>query len=199
MPIMGHTCTAFNLELCLRYNSKMSYYTRKTPTSADQNASTNLDQDLHLSRDAKYKNSEKEVVEWIFNTLNTSQDERVQYQRYDLIEILKDGYILCQLGNLLGIANCPTKKYKSSKMPFVQMENILFFLKACEMVGVAHDEIFQTVDLFDRKDPYQVIVTLMSFSRRAKETNAAVFTEVIGPKVVKVKPPVPRKPIGLRR
>lgn len=186
------TCTAIK-DLII-----MSYYTRKTPTSSDQNASTNLDQDLHLSRDAKYKKSEKEVVEWIFNVLHTPHNERLQYQRYDLIEILKDGYILCQLGDLLNLPNSPTKKYKSSKMPFVQMENILFFLKACEMVGVAHDEIFQTVDLFDRKDPYQVIVTLMSFSRRAKETNGAVFTEVIGPKVVKVKPPVPRKPIGLR-
>lgn len=187
------TCIAFT-----EVHSIMSYYTRKTTTSADQNAHTNLDQDLHLSRDAKYKRSEKEVAAWIFNTLHTPENERIKYESYDLIEILKDGYILCQLGDLLHLPNCPTKKYKSSKMPFVQMENILFFLKACEMVGMAHDEIFQTVDLFDRKDPYQVIVTLMSFSRKANETNGADFTEVIGPKVVKVKPPVPRKPITLR-
>lgn len=179
----------------------MSFYTRKTATSADQNANTNLDQDLHLSRDAKYKKSESEVRNWIFSTLSTPSAERDQYDQhgYDLIDMLKDGHILCQLGNHLDIPNCPTRKYRSSNMPFVQMENILFFLKACEMVGVAHDEIFQTVDLFERKDPYQVVVTLMSFSRQANETNSRAFPEIIGPKVVKVKPPVPRKPIGLRQ
>lgn len=177
----------------------MGFYDQKTQTSADQNASTNLDQDLHTSRDTKYRNAETEVSTWIFNTLNIPQNERDQYKKHgDLIETLKDGYILCRLGDLLGLANSPTRKYKNSKMPFVQMENILFFLKACEQIGVAHDEIFQTVDLFDRKDPYQVIVTLMSFSRRANEVNGLAFPEVIGPKVAKVKPPVPRKPIGLR-
>lgn len=178
----------------------MSFYTRQIPTASGQSASTNLDQDLHLSRDAKYKKSEKEVTEWIFNALSTSQSERLQYQQHgqDLIEILKDGYVLCKLGDLLALPNSPTRKYKSSKMPFVQMENISFFLKTCEAIGVAHDEIFQTVDLFERKDPYQIIVTLISFSRRAHEVNSSAFPVVIGPKVVKVKPPVPRKPIGLR-
>lgn len=177
----------------------MSYYTRVEPTAIGQTASTNLDQDLHLSRDAKYKKSEKEVTDWIFDTLSIPRAERQQYlQRgQDLIEILKDGYILCELGNHLAIST-PTRKYKSSKMPFVQMENISFFLKTCEMIGVAHDEIFQTVDLFERKDPYQIIVTLISFSRKAHDTNRSAFPVVIGPKVVKVKPPVPRKPIGLR-
>lgn len=176
----------------------MSYYTRKTPTHLDQAASTNLDQDLHLSRDAKYKRSEKEVTDWVFDTLKVPQSERDEYHRRgcDLVEILKDGIFLCKIGDLLQLPQSPTRKCKSSKMPFVQMENILFFLKLCEIVGVAHDEIFQTVDLFESKDPYQVIVTLMSFSRKANEIKPEIG--VIGPKVVKIKPAVPRKPISLR-
>lgn len=173
-----------------------------TSTGWDENgwdlkAWTTLDRNVHSSRNAKYKNSEQEVSDWIFTTLSIPQNERDQYKQHgnDLIDTLKDGYILCRLGDLLGLPNCPTRKYKRSRMPFVQMENILFFLKACEMVGVAHDEIFQTIDLFERKDPYQVIVTLMSFSRQANEVNGKAFREIIGPKVVKGKPPAPRKPI----
>ena len=53
--------------------------------------------------------------------------------------------------------------------------------------GVAHDEIFQTVDLFEGKDPYQVVVTLMAFSRILHVRKQAVF-RIIGPKPAKVKP-----------
>lgn len=167
----------------------------------DQNARTNLDQDLHLSRAAKYEKSEPEVANWIFNTLQLLQTERNYYNppEHGLMELLKDGGILCKLGNLLGLPQAPTKKYKNSRMPFVQMENILFFLQACKLAGVAHDEIFQTVDLFEAKDPYQVLVTLMSFSRKAHDINPSAFPTIIGPKIVKVKPQVPVKPMSLRR
>lgn len=175
----------------------MSYYTRKEPTASGQNASTNLDQDLHLSRDAKYKKSEAEVKEWIFSTLNVPQQKVQEFEHHqqDLIDILKDGEFLCKLGDL-ALPGGPTKKYKNLRMPFVQMENILFFLQTCEHLEVPHDEIFQTIDLFERSDPYQVIITLISFSRRANEKTAKI--PVMGPKVVKVKPQVPKKPLSLR-
>lgn len=175
----------------------MSYYTRTEPSAIGQIASTNLDQDLHLSRDAKYKRSEAEVKEWIFTTLNVPQERRQEFDTHkqDLIDILKDGELLCKLGSL-AYPEGPTKKFKNLRMPFVQMENILFFLKTCEHLGVPHDEIFQTIDLFERSDPYQVIVTLIAFSRKANERNSVI--SVIGPKVVRVKPQVPMKPLSLR-
>lgn len=177
----------------------MSYYTTRQPTHADQAAATNLDQDLHLSRDAKYQRTQGEIVRWVFSTLAVPQAEQDAYAANgcDLVDVLKDGLLLCRLGDRL-LPTAPTRRSKSSRMPFVQMENILFFLQLCESVGVAHDEIFQTVDLYERKDPYQVVVTLMSFSRRAREMAPDKFS-VIGPKVVKVKPQVPRKPIALRK
>lgn len=176
----------------------MSFYTRKIPTSLDQNANTNLDQDLHSSRESRYTKSEQEVSNWIFAALDTPEAEQREYKDhgYDLIDVLKDGQILCKLGNLLG-PNNPTAKFKNSRMPFIQMENILFFLQTCDLIGMQHDEIFQTIDLFERKDPYQVVVTLLSFSRIANERNPCAFPTVIGPRIVKVKPTVPRKPLGL--
>lgn len=163
----------------------------------NQLAQTNLDQDLRLSRSDKYTKSEPEVRHWIYTTLQIPPtDQKLHEEKgYDLLDLLKDGELLCKLGNLLG--NAPTSKYKSSRMPFVQMENISFFLSTCEMIGVPHDEIFQTVDLFERKDPYQIIITLISFSRQAHRVNSNIA--IIGPKPLKVKPPVPRKPLALSR
>ena len=165
----------------------------------EQNANTNLDQDLTNSRHQKYTKSEPEVKQWIFSVLSTPQLTIDEYssRSLDLINILKDGELLCKLGKSLEIPNNPCSKYKSSKMPFVQMENISFFLKTCELIGISHDEIFQTIDLYERKDPYQIIITLISFSRRANEINSTKFPNVIGPRIVKVKPTVPKKPINL--
>ncbi|CUM48327.1 unnamed protein product [Debaryomyces tyrocola] len=165
----------------------------------EQNANTNLDQDLTNSRHQKYTKSEPEVKQWIFSVLSTPQLTIDEYssRSLDLIDILKDGELLCKLGKFLEIPNNPCSKYKSSKMPFVQMENISFFLKTCEIIGISHDEIFQTIDLYERKDPYQIIITLISFSRRANEINPTKFPNVIGPKIVKIKPTVPKKPINL--
>lgn len=173
-------------------------YNRNAPP-AEQNAGTNLDQDLKISRQEKYAKSEAEIKQWIYDALKTSSETQLQYEikNYDLLDILKDGELLCNLGNLLGAPNCPTKKYKNSRMPFVQMENISFFLDACKLIGVPHNEIFQTVDLYERQDPYQIVITLILFSRKANEYNSQLFPRPIGPKIVKARPPVPKKPILL--
>lgn len=173
-------------------------YDRNAPPT-EQNAGTNLDQDLKISRLEKYAKSETEIKQWIFDTLKTPHDTQQQYhaKNYDLLDILKDGELLCSLGNLLGAPNCPTKRYKSLRMPFVQMENISFFLDTCKLIGVPHNEIFQTVDLYERQDPYQIVITLILFSRKANSYNSQHFPRPIGPKLVKPRPPVPRKPIQL--
>lgn len=78
----------------------------------------------------------------------------------------------------------PGIKFKASSMPFVQRENISHFLRACEMPPLnmhAHDR-FLTVDLYDNKDPAQVIQCIGAFSRAANSANSAKFPNVIGPK-----------------
>jgi hypothetical protein len=69
-------------------------------------------------------------------------------------------------------------------MPFVQMENISHFLRACQFPPLhlqSHD-IFQTVDLFDKKDPAQVLQCISAFSRRAHEAAPNRFSTAIGGK-----------------
>lgn len=160
-----------------------------------QHANTNLDQDLTSSRSIRYQSTQEEVKVYLQQAL---PDIQLKYAwQLDLMELLHDGAILCHLGTKIK-PDGPCKKYKNSKMPFIQMENVSFFLGTCELMGLQHDEIFQTIDLYELADPYQVIVTLMSFSRLANKSDPNGFPSVIGPKVFKAKPQVPVKPYKLR-
>ncbi|KAF1931442.1 uncharacterized protein M421DRAFT_418078 [Didymella exigua CBS 183.55] len=75
-------------------------------------------------------------------------------------------------------------RFKQSAMPFIQMENIAHFLRACELPPLhmpAHDR-FLTVDLYESKDPAQVLQCLAAFSRAANALDPARFPTSIGPK-----------------
>jgi transgelin len=69
-------------------------------------------------------------------------------------------------------------------MPFVQMENISHFLRACQSppLNLQEHDMFLTVDLYEQKDPAQVLQCLGAFSRAANAVNPSAFPSVIGPK-----------------
>lgn len=137
---------------------------------------TSLDQDMKQLRLGRYTpQAANEIRRWIEEALG----ERLAPG--DLMEALRDGVALCKLINL---AVSPGVKYKASNMPFVQMENISHFLRACEMPPLnlpAHDR-FLTVDLYDNKDPAQVLQCIAAFSRRANAVNPSAFPNGIGAK-----------------
>ena len=138
---------------------------------------SSLDQDMRNLRMSRYTpQAASEVRTWIESTLNGPLPPG------DLLEVLRDGVALCKLANLL--LPSPGVKYKSSPMPFIQMENVSHFLKACEMPPLnmpAHDR-FLTVDLYEAKDPAQVLQCLSAFSRQAHAAKPSVFRTTIGPK-----------------
>ncbi|TGZ79081.1 hypothetical protein EX30DRAFT_309303, partial [Ascodesmis nigricans] len=135
---------------------------------------SSLDQDLKNLRLKKYTPQASEMVRsWIISTLGESLPDK------DLMDLLKDGTLLCRLANLLSDRQL---KFKASAMPFVQMENISHFLSFISSPPVSlppHDR-FLTVDLFDRKDPAQVVQCLSAFSRAAHALNPQKFPETIG-------------------
>lgn len=69
-------------------------------------------------------------------------------------------------------------------MPFVQMENISHFLRVCQSppLNLQPHDLFQTVDLYEAKDPAQVLQCIGAFSRRANIIQPAVFKSAIGGK-----------------
>jgi transgelin len=81
-------------------------------------------------------------------------------------------------------AGPPGVKFKKSAMPFVQMENISHFLRACKAppLNLQEHDMFLTVDLYEQKDPAQVLQCLGAFSRAAQRVNPASFSSSIGPK-----------------
>jgi len=69
-------------------------------------------------------------------------------------------------------------------MPFVQMENISLFLEACKKppFGLQSHDVFLTVDLYESKDPAQVLQCLGAFSRAAHRIQPSIFPAPIGGK-----------------
>jgi transgelin len=69
-------------------------------------------------------------------------------------------------------------------MPFVQRENISHFVRACQMppLSLPDHDIFLTDDLYEAKDPAQVIQCIAAFSRRANAVNPSAFPRPIGAK-----------------
>lgn len=111
-----------------------------------------------------------------------------------LINALKDGTVLCRLANTVEPGAVP--RFKTSSMPFVQMENIAAFLRAASHLGVPDDELFETVDLFEARDPVQVFTTIRSYSRCANKRHPNI--PVLGPQLA-VKNTTPRvfKPVDI--
>lgn len=160
---------------------------------------TSLDEDLKILRESKFSNGAiEDIKNWIFQSVlkEASTDQ-------SLIASLKDGTVLCKLANEIYSADDPSNKtlikWKESKMPFVQMEQISQFLDFARSYGVPEDELFQTVDLFEEKDPAIVYQTLKSLSRYANRRHPNRFP-VIGPQlaVKRPRPPIKQKPKHLQ-
>ncbi|PGH30962.1 hypothetical protein GX50_06273 [[Emmonsia] crescens] len=135
---------------------------------------SSLDKDLRSLRLSRYTpQAANEIREWIEEVLHE------KLPKGDLLELLKSGVILCRLVNLVV---SPGVKYRDSTMPFVQMENISHFLRACQVAPLSlqpHD-VFLTVDLYESKDPAQVLQCIRSFSRRANVLQPGKFPRAIG-------------------
>ncbi|KAH7162574.1 hypothetical protein B0J13DRAFT_536383 [Dactylonectria estremocensis] len=138
---------------------------------------SSLDKDLRKMRLDKYTPAAaNEARSWVEDILG----ERLKSS--DLLEALKDGVALCKLANLA--LPPPGVRFKQSAMPFVQMENISLFLRACQSppLNLHQHDTFLTVDLYEQKDPAQVLQCLGAFSRAACATNPQNFPAPIGPR-----------------
>ncbi|XP_014292804.1 muscle-specific protein 20 [Halyomorpha halys] len=102
---------------------------------------------------------EREAQAWIEEILGEKFPSHVSYEDH-----LKDGQVLCRLMNKL-TPGCITK-INSSGGQFKMMENINNFLKAMTEYGVPDVDLFQTVDLYEKKDIGQVTTALFGLGRQ---------------------------------
>ncbi|KAF9925659.1 hypothetical protein FBU30_004610 [Linnemannia zychae] len=139
----------------------------------DKEGQTQLNAEIAAKLASKYDvGRELEARQWI----ETVVGEPFPYEGFQ--QSLKDGVILCKLMNVLipGFV-----KIKPSKMPFVQMENIAKFLEGCERLGCPKHDLFQTIDLYENKNPGQVVDAIWSLSRHAAKAGCDI--PILGPKL----------------
>lgn len=88
------------------------------------------------------------MLEWIFNVIGEPVPAG------ELEDILKNGVVLCNLMNKLQPG--AIKKIQPKGTNFQLMENIQRFQDAIKKYGVPQEEIFQTADLFEKRNIPQV-------------------------------------------
>lgn len=115
-----------------------------------------MDLELYKKQAGKYdSDKEREVKQWIESVVGE------KFSSNDFQESLKDGHLLCKLINKIKPGTIP--KINTSKLPFMQMENIGYFLKAAADMGLQKHDAFMTVDLYESKNIPQVIQSLFIF------------------------------------
>jgi hypothetical protein len=94
-------------------------------------------------------------------------------------DALKDGVILCKLINKLQPNAVP--KYATSGGGFKLRENVSAFQNAARAYGLSDAELFQTVDLFEKRNIAQVTQCIHALGRFAQKKNFK--GPVLGPKM----------------
>ncbi|GLV43638.1 uncharacterized protein CBL_07035 [Carabus blaptoides fortunei] len=107
------------------------------------------------------KEQEQEVLNWISDVLG----EPLPNGDYE--DVLKNGIVLCNLINK--IAPGSVKKIQSKGTNFQLMENIQRFQAAVKKYGVPEEEIFQTADLFEKRNIPQVTLCLYALARMTQK------------------------------
>ena len=66
---------------------------------------------------------------------------------------------------IMGPGTC---KISNLSIAFKQMENINNFIEACQQYGVSRTDLFQTADLYENTNMYQVLLTLYALGRKVR-------------------------------
>lgn len=142
-----------------------------------------FDRDLKAKEKAKYddrfESMEREAWDWISEILGRPIPP--PSAGGDLCETLKDGTVLCELANK--VSPNAAVRFKRSQMPFIQMENIAAFLQFSHAtLKIPQHDLFQTIDLFERKNVFQVVQSIHTFSRYAVQ-QGNLQARFLGPKM----------------
>jgi len=115
---------------------------------------------IHFKRDPEQEQATREWIEAVTGE---------KFSNDDYEEALHDGIILCKLINKLKPGSVP--KIHTTGGPMKLRENIGLFQKAALAYGVSESEVFQAVDLFEKKNILQVTLCIFALSRLAQKQN----------------------------
>merc|ERR1712071_214194 len=103
------------------------------------------------------KEQEKEILDWIEAVLG----EKLPAGAYE--DVLRDGIVLCRMMNKIAAGS--VNKIQTSGGSFKLMENIQRFQASLKKYGVPEEEIFQTADLYERRNIPQVTLCINALAR----------------------------------
>lgn len=107
---------------------------------------------------------DKEAQEWIEQILGRKFPAGQSYEDY-----LRDGVVNCQLINKIRPGSV-AKINEAGSSSFKLMENHNNFQKALKAYGVPDQDVYQTVDLYEKKDIAQVTNTFFALGRAVSIT-----------------------------
>eukprot|EP01090_Pellita_catalonica_P003808 TRINITY_DN1348_c0_g1_i1.p1 TRINITY_DN1348_c0_g1~~TRINITY_DN1348_c0_g1_i1.p1 ORF type:complete len:924 (-),score=286.60 TRINITY_DN1348_c0_g1_i1:477-3248(-) len=103
----------------------------------------------------------------------------------NLTVALKSGVLLCRLISLIDPSL--NVKFNRSRLPFKKIENITFFLKACDTLGVK--PTFEPFDLYENKNENKVVLCLLSLGEMARSRGFEPALDQIPDDVSKIELP----------
>jgi len=122
-----------------------------------------LNRDISAKMAAKQDPAlESEAQAWVEAVNGEKFPKGVAYE-----DALKDGIILCKLINKLKPGSVP--KITTKGGGFALRENVSAFCNAARAYGVPDNELFQTVDLFEKKNIGQVTLAIHALGRFAQK------------------------------
>ncbi|KAM3185708.1 hypothetical protein ACTXT7_005820 [Hymenolepis weldensis] len=122
------------------------------------------------------KEQEEQALTWIEALTGLNLGRTKAYE-----DILKDGIVLCKLINAIKPGSVK-KINEGTTMAFKIMENINAFVEAIKAYGVPTADLFQTVDLFEKKDIASVTKTIFALGRTC-QTHPEYTGPTLGPKL----------------
>ncbi|BFZ24654.1 hypothetical protein BsWGS_27693 [Bradybaena similaris] len=118
---------------------------------------------------------EAQALDWIEANLGEPVSRQTPFD-----DLLRDGIILCKLMNKL-LPGC-IKKIDTKGSGFALMQNVERFQAAAKQYGVPINEVFQTVDLWEKKNIPQVTLCIHAVARVA-QTRPDYTGPILGPKM----------------
>lgn len=114
---------------------------------------------------------EGEILAWIESVL----DEKLPPGTYE--DILRDGVVLCKLMKVILPGSVPRINTTGGQFKFI--DNINFFRLACIRYGLKDADLFQTVDLYEKRNIPAVTQSILALGRAC-----SAHKDFTGPKLI---------------
>ncbi|EGG23156.1 hypothetical protein DFA_05288 [Cavenderia fasciculata] len=124
----------------------------------------------------RYLERRTKLIEWIKDTFTQNNDPLPPQTTDDLIELVADGTILCKLINLYYPNSIQKIIQPRGVFFYKRIENINEFLLQCHTLKVPI--IFQTLDLFENKNPARVVNYNTLIKRKMKRRKEFTLEEL---------------------